>query len=57
MTPVIDDRLWLPWLRIERLIRTILETPWDNRMFPVAKVLLKRALEERKKIQRSGWWN
>jgi hypothetical protein len=43
-----------PWLRIERLISSILETRWDNKTWPRAKATLKRALEERKKIRRAG---
>jgi hypothetical protein len=35
-----------PWLRGERLIRSILETRWDNATWPTAKATLKRALEE-----------
>jgi hypothetical protein len=46
-----------PWLRIERLIRSILETRWDNATWPTAKATLKQALEERKKIRRAGWMN
>jgi len=46
-----------PWLRIERLIRSILGTPWDNKTWPTAKATLKQALEERKKIRRAGWMN
>ena len=47
----------IPWLRVERLIRSILQTRWDNRTWPTAKVTLKQALEERKKIRRAGWMN
>ena len=46
-----------PWLRIERLIRSILGTRWDNKTWPAAKATLKPALEERKKILRAGWMN
>jgi len=46
-----------PWLRIERLIRSILWTPWDNKTWPTPKATLKRALEEQKKIRRAGWMN
>jgi len=36
------DRMWQhPWLRIERLIRSILETRWDNKTRPIAKATLK----------------
>jgi hypothetical protein len=46
-----------PWLRIQRLIRSILETRWDTKTWPTAKATLKRALEDKKKIRREGWMN
>ena len=46
-----------PWLRIERLTRSILETRWDNKTWPTSRATLKRALEERKKIWRARWMN
>ena len=46
-----------PWLRIERLIRSIVHTRWDKAMRPKAKAIFKRAIEERKKIRRAGWMN
>jgi len=46
-----------PWLRFERLTRSILETRWDNKTWPTSRATLKRALEERKKIWRAGWMN
>jgi len=33
----------------------IVETRWDKAMPPRAKAMLKRAIEERKKIRREGW--
>ena len=52
------ERTWQhPWLGTERLIRSILETRWDNRTWPTAKATLRQVLEERKKIRRAGWMN
>ena len=52
------NRAWQhPWLRIERLIRSILETRWDNKTWPTMKATLKRALEERKKMKQAEWFN
>ena len=51
------DRLWHPWLRVNRLILEIRRTTPDAAQWPVAKVALKRALTERRKLTRSGWWN
>ncbi len=46
-----------PWLRIERLIRVIVQTRWDKATRSVAKAMFKRAIEERKKIRRAGWFS
>jgi len=51
------ERAQHPWLRIERLIRSILETRWDKATRPTAKAIFKRAIEETKKIRRAGWMN
>jgi len=52
------SRAWQhPWLRIERLIRSILEVRRDEVMRPVMKATLVEALKEREKIRRAGWWN
>jgi len=59
-TGVVTDtsRAWQhPWLRIERLIRSILEVRRDEVMRPVMKATLVEALKEREKIRRAGWWN
>ena len=45
------DRVWHPWLRIQRLIRAILEVGRDPIPRPVMKVTLKDALKEREKIE------
>jgi len=50
------DRTWQhPWLRIQRLIRSILEVRRD----PVARSVMKTTLvvKEREKIRRAGWMN
>jgi len=53
-----SDRAWQhPWLRIQRLIRSILEVRRDEVTRPVMKVTLRDALKEREKIRRAGWWN
>src|SRR5439155_595470 len=45
----------LPWLRIERLIRAILEVRRDKITRPVMKATLRDAVREREKIRRAGW--
>ncbi len=46
-----------PWLRLDRLIRSILEVRRDPITRPVMKATLTNALREREKIRRAGWWN
>ena len=47
----------LPWPRLTLLIRGILATEWDAETWPVAKAELRRALELRRQLVQSGWWN
>ena len=51
------SRFWHPWLRVERLIRSILETQWDREARQVMKFTLRDALRERDKICCAGWMN
>ena len=57
--PAVADtaRLWHPWLRIQRLIRVILETRWGAEEWPIVKAELRNALAERRRIERAGWFN
>ena len=49
------DRAWQhPWLRVQRLIRSILGVRRDEVTRPVMKATLRDALKEREKIQRAG---
>ena len=53
-----SDRAWQhPWLRIQRLIRSILEVRRDPVARRMMKTTLVQALKEREKIRRAGWWN
>ena len=55
---VMNDReqTWQhPWLRIQRLIRSILEVRRDPVTRPVMKATLTDALREREKIRHAGW--
>ncbi len=52
------SRAWQhPWLRIQRLIRSILEVRRDAVTRPVMKATLTKALREREQIRRAGWMN
>jgi len=51
------SRAWQhPW-RIERLLRSILETRWDREARPVMKATSRDALKAREQIRRAGWMN
>jgi len=53
-----NDRAWQhPSLRVQRLIRSILEVRRDPITRPVMKATMTKALREREKIRRAGWWN
>ena len=48
---------WHPYLRVTRVIRTILPTRWDPAAWTLAKPELAKALAERSKVAQSGWFN
>ena len=39
-----DARLWHPWLRINRVLRVMLQTHWSAEAWSVVRVEFKRAL-------------
>jgi hypothetical protein len=49
----LDSRLWHPWLRIQRLLRDMLGTRWDNRLRPA----IREGTRGARQIQRAGWLN
>jgi len=56
--PRVTDTRWQhPWLRVQRLIRSILEVRRDPVTPPVMKATLVEALREREKIRRAGWFS
>jgi hypothetical protein len=48
---------FLPWLRVNLLIRSITSCVWDERTWPLAKAHLGLALEIRRDLARTPWWN
>jgi hypothetical protein len=50
-----SERLRHSWLRIQRLVRVILGTRWDADEW--AKAELRKALKERSRLERAGWFN
>ena len=51
------DQLWHPYLRLCRLIRGILTTRWDVEAWHQVKPELAKAIRERSRLARAGWWN
>lgn len=49
--------IYLPYLRLELLIRAIRTTTWDAATWPTVKAELAKALRMREAIARAGWWN
>src|SRR5439155_26322937 len=39
-----DERLWHPWLRINRVLRAMLHTRWSAEAWPQVKAEFKKAL-------------
>ena len=53
-----NDRAWQHrWLRVQRLIRSILAVRRDELTRPVLKLTLRDALKERERIRRAGWFS
>ena len=50
-----DERLWHPWLRINRVLRVMLRTRWSTEAWPQVRAEFKKAL--RSQIRRAGWFN
>jgi hypothetical protein len=53
----VNERVWHPWLRVNRVIRDVLATSSDSEQWPVAKLVLRRTLTDRSKIARAGWFS
>jgi hypothetical protein len=52
-----DARLWHPWLRINCVLRVMLQTRWDAEAWSVVRVEFRRALALRSEIRRAWWFN
>jgi hypothetical protein len=50
-----DARLWRPWLRINRVLRVMLQTRWSA--WYQVRVEFGKALALRGEIRRAGWFN
>ena len=52
-----DERLWHPWLRINRVLRAMLQERGSVEAWPQVKAEFVKALALRREIQRAGWFN
>jgi hypothetical protein len=52
-----DERLWHPWLRINRVLREILHERWSAEARPQVKAEFVKALALMSEIRRAGWFN
>jgi hypothetical protein len=52
-----EARLWHPWLRINRVLRVMLQTRWSAEAWPQVKAEFQKALALRSQIRRAGWFN
>jgi hypothetical protein len=52
-----DERLWHPWLRINRVLRVMLQKRWGEEAWPQVKAEFEKALALRSQIRRAGWFN
>ena len=47
----------LPYVRVLRLVHTILTTRSDAATWPIVRSQVPRVLELRDQVAREGWWN
>jgi hypothetical protein len=52
-----DARLWQPWLRINRVLRVMLQTRWSAEAWSKVGVEFRKALALRSEIRRARWFN
>ena len=52
-----DACLWHPWLRINRVLRVMLQTRWSAEAWSQVRVEFRKALALRSEIRRAGWFN
>jgi hypothetical protein len=50
-------RLRHPWLRINRVLRTMLHTRWSAEAWSEVSIVFRRAVALRSEIRRAGWFN
>jgi hypothetical protein len=50
-----DARLWHPWLRINRVLRVMLQTRWSAEVWSPGRV--QAGARVRSEIRRAAWFN
>jgi hypothetical protein len=46
-----------PYLRLTRIVRSVLNTHWDDTTWPTAKKVVRDAITARARLARAGWFN
>jgi hypothetical protein len=52
-----DDRVWHPWLRVQRVLRVMLQERWNSEAWRQIKPEIANAMKERSRLRRAGWFN
>jgi len=53
-----DTPMWQhQWLRLQLLIRELLNARWDAKTWPMAEAELGKALALQRQLKRAAWWN
>ena len=55
--PTVEARVWHPWLRINRVIRSMTRLYRGRAIRPMLKTGLNEAVSIREKTKRAGWFN
>jgi hypothetical protein len=53
---VTDARLWHPWLRVNRVLRVMLQTRWSAEAWAKVRAEFKGALALRSQLRSAGWF-
>jgi len=55
--PTVEARVWHPWVRINRVIRSMTALYRDRTIRPMLKAGFNEAVSIREKTRRAGWFN
>jgi hypothetical protein len=57
VTPLTGLPYLLPYVRVQRLVHTILAIRWDAATWAVVRTQVPRVMELQRQVEREGWWN